>query len=1139
MAKMRYPSILIGLGDAGVDIVSQVNALVEAGDPELAALTRTLALTARGLHEAGDPVPTAGDGSPPPAGSEPGVALGEAPGAGAWAANYAALLGAERAIRQRLERAVHAVRSYARGVDAARRDVALGHDVTFYLVGSLCDPVGSAALVPVLAIVHQLFDQAFRGMHPRVQAVLLSHDLLPEGPAAHPLLKARAYAALQELEWVFDGGLRLGHLVGADLVWLLSSRNEENLFLGGYAELVPVIAHQLLTMLRGEVLGDVSAIRTALVDQVADRATRYSTFGFSQLAFPRERLLERATDALVAQALADLPALAEPRIETGELAGEVERFVYAERFQELLAALGRDEAGNDIWAGYTPGPRVLEEENAASLLHALDAYDVEFEQRQAPEMQRRIGARRAALLVGQRERIARYVDAEILEAPERGTLAEAEAWLAALVGDTTDRTHGEVALGTETLGVVDRDLDRYFEPLLFGGGTDDAPEYAARISSASGRRRLLRQVKRELDEKVGALLHHQALQRGREEELDGLGGEEASPPGPGATDGRTVGGGEEGSAVVPAESAASLADEAAAQAAAVTQLLVTRAELESDARYVVQLEAEVAALTPVYARVHGEVTRLDHTIRNASERRRIFLARLDELQAQAAKAREAFVQADQAYRAKRAELAEWADHRRAWLWKMVAAWAAGLLAAAGLAVRYPVLRELSPEAYAAILGVAAAFTAALYWARIGRRYRELREQTAQALVRRNAARDQLVQARLRLRREIYEYDRYDALVDWRDELTGFVRTLRGQARACRDELLALARRSAAAAERLDLAESPFLEYLLPPGGVAGLLERHADAAGLQLREMWREAPVTAVFAEFRAATGDDRLAPLLARVRARAAEVFAGFRGLSAERFFAESVPEGERPVRIERLYRNAAPFAPRLGEEGGDSTVRLTYVGLTDPPGESAVRASLTQAESARFYVGQVDTEVSVLRLAMAFPAFQFAPMEEARSVLESLDAADRPGLYLDPAWVAELRDLKPSALRLGGADDALRRLGCLALAHGCADEVASPAGPRIRFHGAEFPRYDAWVLHLGTLAGARDRRAVEAELAALRARGATEAPSARERLAAYRDAHPLLDPVDREIIDDEIVALDSLDLAAPAGDAGRGAAS
>jgi hypothetical protein len=1116
MTKL-YPSIVIGLGESGSEIVAQIHELLASSQqPELTALTRTLILTARGLHG----LPVASAEGADTGGVDLRLATDVQPGV--WAANYEVLLGQGSSLRHRLERAVYEVRSFTRGTGVERRSIELGNDVTFYLIGSLGDPVGSAALVPMLALIHEMFNQTFRGMHARTQLVLLSHDLLPDGPSSPSLLKARAYAALQELEWVFDGGLRLPYAVLSDLVWLLSSRNEENLFLGGHAQLVPVIAHQMLTMLRGEVLGDPSSVRTALVDRVMERSTRYSTFGFSQLVFPRELLLTRATDALAARTLSENPALAERRIGAGELSGEVERYVYGEGLNEVFAALGRDDSGNEIWAGYNPGRRVLEEENAQTLLHQLDAYDREFEQREAPEIQRRIGRRRTTLLATQQDRILSYLTTQIVEQRERGTLVEAEAWLAALLNEKCEWVDGEVALGTETLYVVDRDLDRYFEPLLFGGDENDSAEYVTRVSIANGRRLLLQQVKRQLDESIAVLLQSKDRQQARRQELEAA---DAAASKNAASDSRAAG-------VQQALSHAPGA-EAGDRSAAVTQTIVTRAELESDEHYIARLEQEIGALTPVYARVHGEVTRLDHTIQTASERRRIFLTRLAEMQKVASERRESYEQAEKGHRARRAELAELADNRRRWLWNLIGVWAVALIGAAGLLIRYPALRELPGWSYAGLLLAGAVFSAWRYWDRIGRRYREMKEQTAAAMLQKNTRRDQLVQAHVQVRREIYEYDRYDALVDWRTELTDFVRALRHEIRSFREALLQLARDTAESAKRLDLPDSPFLEYLLPEGGVPGLLHRTAEEIGMQMRDMWREKPVSAVFAEFRSATGENRLAGLMQRIRGHAEAVFEEFSGLTAEQFFAQTVASHtDRRARIARLYRNAAPFAKRITEEGGETAVRLAYVGLTDPLEQSVVRSSLDNVEQARFYQAQVDTEVSMLRLAMAFPAFQFAPMEEARSHLEGLDAEQRTQVYLDPLWLTQVRDLKPSVLRLGAADDEFRQLACLAVAYGSAEQVQTADGALIRYSGADFPNYETWVLHLGSLAGARDRRSVEEELRTIRGRGTTQVRVPQEVLRSYRDTHPTLDPVDREIIDLEIGSYEAVNSAGEGGD-------
>ncbi|HEX2077427.1 MAG TPA: tubulin-like doman-containing protein [Longimicrobium sp.] len=1128
MTKL-HPSIVIGLGESGADIVRQVAELVGSLDQaDLTALTRTLTLTAQGLHGL-----DAGGEPNGPEGIE--LALDGEARPGVWSANYQALVAESGRIKQRVERAVYEVRSFSRGVGIERRSIQVGSDVTVYLVASLADPVGSAGLIPMLANIHDLFGRSLQGMHARVQLVLLSHDLLPEGPGATPLLKARAYASMQELEFAFDGRLGLTYPIRADLVWLLSSRNEENLFLGGYAQLVPVIAHQMLVMLRGEVLADLSSVQHTLADVTMERARRYSTFGFSQLSFPREQLLARATDGMVARTLAELPVLAERRIGAGELSGEVERFVYAAGFNEVLAALGKDDRENEIWTVYNPGPRVLDEEDAQSLLHALRKYDSEYERVHAPEMQRRIGARRTALLARQQQEIYGYATREILEQRERGTLAEVEAWLAALVGEKSEWVHGDVALGTETLYVVDRDLDRYFEPLLFGKDEDDrdSAEYVARIHMADGRRRLLQQVKRQLDEKVAVLLHRRETQEQRRQALEAAA---AAAPEAGRGEGAAAAGAADAAgakedvpqaaaAAEPPAGPAGVVEEPAPAAswqertAATTWHILTQAELTSDERYIADLEKEVEALTPMYARLHGEVTRLDHTIQNASERRRIFIRRLEVLQKEAHTSSDSFLEADLAYRKRRAELEEWADRRRRWLWMCTFAWTAGLVLATVLLVLYPGLRQAPWWAYTAVLVLAAAGTAVRYWTGVGRTYRDLQEKTRAARVQRDMRRDHLVQAYLQVRREIYEYDRYDALVDWRTELAEYVRTLRRQVREFRDELQRLARDSAQSAERLELPDSPFLEHLLPPGGVQGLLERHAEEMQMQMREMWRHTPPTAVFEEFRSATGSDRLQGLRARIRQRAETVFADFREVTAEQYFAQAVPsEPERRIRVNRLYRNAAPFAKRVSHDGGETAERLVFVGLTDAPEQSVVRASLEVAKSAQFYVSESPTEVSILRVALAFPAFHFAPMEEARSDLEGLGADVRPHVYVDPSWLGEIQDLKPSVLRLGGPDDEFRRLACLAVAYGCAEDLHTPDGGRIRYAGVEFPNYEAWVLHLGGLAGRSDRRRLQEELGAIRARSTTELPAPAEMLRAYRDAHPALDPVDREIIETEM---------------------
>jgi predicted nucleic acid-binding Zn-ribbon protein len=1125
MSKL-FPSVVIGMGRSGAEIATRVADLVATSrELELVELTRTLVLDVNGLFSAD----AGGDGATLTNADETtALALDTEPASGVWASNYEALLGNALRMRQFIERSVQGVRAFTRAVDLERKSFELGENVTFYLVSSLSEPVGSAALLPLLAAVTEAFHFTFTGMEPRIHLVLLSHDLLPEGPAAADLLKARAHACLQELELVFQGSRHFPYPVQPEFVWLLSARNEENLFLGTHLQLAPVIAHQVLAMLRGEVLRDQSG-RTFHGEPVEGRFPRYSSFGFSRIHFPRELLLQRAAEAMVADTLAGLPALAEVEVDAGTVYAEVKGFVQRQHLGHAAELLERDTSGADTWYSYAPPPSVTGHEDAETLLHALRLHDLDYERRTV-DQERAIGLRREALVREQSAAVLQHVKAVVADDSVPGAVARAEAWLAALTEEPCAWIRGDVATERLTLKAVDNALHDYFDPLftpLLFPNMEDAESQAYAVEqhiSPSDLRKLVQALAQDFRERARQLEEGLAQQAGRQPPEGASPGTAQKEVPANAAEAPVMaaaaGTAEEPPAPVRAEERRGAKPGAAQWAAHRGEEFLQSVADGAQDQYLESLQEALGRLEPLYSRVLVRVQRLDYAIDNAAERARLFRAVLEAARARMEKSIGEFREGARAYRGKRAELEAWAEQRKLWLVRAGLVTGSGLLLAAFLMIRYEALRGAPWWVYALLLSLGAGVGGWWYWTAVGRQYRALREQTAAARTRRDHLRDAMVSAHQALRRREYDNHRFDTMVRWRDDLASYVRALRHGIRQFREELIALGDRAQAISSRFELPDSPFLAYLLPAGGVAELIAGHADEIAVQVRDLWRQTPLSTLLVEFLSSRSADTLHRLRGRIAGRTQEVFQELAGMTAEDFLARTMPEAAaRRSYVAKLYRVAAPFAMRVNVIGGAAD-QIAYIGAQD---RGVVRDALEPREAADFFKSAADTEISILRLALRFPAFQFAPMEEARAAAQQLPGEVRAGLYVDPGWLGEIQELKPSVFRLGSADDRKRKLACLALVFGVAERIAPDdgGGEHIRYAGQEFGSYDAWVLHLGQLAGARDATRVEDEMGRVRERLRTERSDPAEILRAYLAAHPGLDPVDREIIEAEIDGL------------------
>lgn len=1051
-----YPTLLIGLGAPGADAVEHAYDAVRRAKPDLTPLLGALVLKGEGLVRKG------GEG----AGDTLVVPIegldtdGERP----WRQNAAAVEAAGRELVASIREAIQDALTLNPNLP-----LDVGRGVRLFVASGLADPVGSAALVPVLEAA-QKTRRFFQNTPRQTHLALFTPERASLGGAAH----ARAAAVVGELEFALDHGedaFTAGPM--ADDAWVFARQNANGMFAERTEDLYPVFARLVEVTLSGEALSDQS-FRGVFQSALLGQRRRYNAVGSASLRFPREEIVNAAVTTVAHRALRDGDPSAEAEVSSTEAYAQSRAFIRRLGLERLVDLLRVDVDENEIYHPFAP--RVsAPDASGFGTIEELRRLASDYENEALAGMRRAIGARREAVWAEHRAEVLDEVGA-VLDRSESGGAALALAWLAAFEGVPSEFISGETDDRPLTLDALDRSVrgyfDTHFEPLLLGDIVDE--ERSDYLGGRSiGRRELLDRVVLDLETKRRNL----ERARGTLELLrDDLARVRADQPDPAPEGAR--GAGEEAITDTDADREERRAGSRAAHESQFENLTRRVAEAEAD---IVSFEQDVEDLVQIEQRTRAEVAQLDRALTDATQRRFLFdqlvVAFRDERADREAKFRKAVQQERSARREE-----EEARQQRTRDTAIALAVAAGLAAIVyGVAGWFGGWAASGTIELTAITFGVGALLAGVVWLVRSAAYRREARTVQQAVEAKGRALGSVVQAYRSHFAEQFEHALFASLADWRTGVRRFVEELRETLEAFREDYAAFVD----AAPAVVLPEGdPTTEYVLPEGGVEALADQRAGQIGHRLAEFRAERPPSALFKSYRAGSRD-ALPAYADEMKRYVLPAFSNVRDMTLDQFLADAFPTADERARaVERAYRKAAPFVSSseygVAAEGayasGPQVESIVFANVWTPTGSSPVVVALEHlGVSAHVGKGDSETEARLLRLDLGYAAFQLAPFVEAYHDLEILPDSEQEAFFTSEDFRQNTFSLIPSRIELGDASSPPRRAACLAIAFGIADVD----GDTVRWAGSSYGSYAEWVRHLTSYRGRGDIAALEAAVA------------------------------------------------------------
>jgi len=968
---------------------------------------------------------------------------------GVWLENAEALWPRHAELARVLAAQVRALRGYATITARERSSGPVGEQVHVVVYASLADPVGSAALLPVLSALEDVFLRALADLSRTVQPVLFFPDLSAAGP---PLAYSRAYACLRELEVALESGEAAGHPVHADRVWLLSSRNANDFFIQGHDDLVPVLTGHVSATSHGLVWEEPSPI-PVLYRHVHGRRSRYGTFGFARLVFPREQLVSTAVDWAVGDALRHFPAVVAVPSRTDEIAARVTEFLNAYGFRDVTQRLRKATDGAQIFRPFVPPSRPPEPKLAPdSFVDALtNAYRI-FEQGDAET---------TSLLTRRAEDLLRHaraaVDASVaarLRPPHPGAIWAAQAWAATLVGLTPRFVGIEGGRHSETLpGEVERLVFGYFEPRW---------EEAHELAHSSQPRR---DRKQGLEQEIASKVRQLELTRRQREALEGSAEASAAPTG----------------SIAPREETTydAVAREASAQASLRVDEIHRQREMDGLRAREARLDEEVAAANAELATITLELADLEAAVRDPYGRGVL----LERYQARV----HWKLETDRGNHARAAE-----EVRTAYAaWDSAREWRRKCLLRMGLAaVPLAVAAVFAPP-----LGLAAVVAMAVWYPFVvGMPFRAAERVLSQARKDRDEIRAGMEASYAELAIVSFEHTLHSQLADFGARLGSYVQTdVKEQIERFGDALVQLGVNAAQRAERLTLPSRREIDYLLPPGGAADVVQPHEKELRGATDRVLRRIDLEALFAAYRQSSA--ALARVDEEIRTECLRALQALTHCTLNQFLEQLYPDSRRRVaRLELFNRAAAPFGRKTIPLADDPSLSQAVLSVQGSPAAGSSVAEGLRACGCDLLALETEnsTEASLLCSISGFAGFQFAGVGEAREEFLRLSVQERAGCcatHVEDEW---LPDLFPPRLRAGEDDGRVRVLAGDALARGLASTRQGEAA--VEYENLRFPSIEAWAAYLDGPSGISMLRELEKRMAGEASPAAPRAPRAEK---------------------------------------------
>ncbi len=1091
---MKLKCLLIGLGLPGCDVAQSV--AMRFADEEAAPDEAVEVLNI------GPEFASNGDGSPDAqllTGMEYGV----------WGRNYKILADLEREMRNQVQHSVQRILTqHGPLLPGAQHGPST---VSIFVLVPMADPVGSAAMLPLLNAVYHAFAHGGMMSTPyQVHVIALMPGLLPTDDHKRPVAEARAYAAFQELEYLLKSDQGKSK---ADFVWVLTDMNAAHRAIPSYFDLVPVISRFVMLRARGAIMADQS-FGVALQQEADGRRTRYLSFGMARLLLERKRLLSLATARTYGKIAESVSTFHPAQADASAVFASTANFVREQQLDRLDVLMRTSASGEEIWEPLTL-PRPRKANSDAYRRDFLPTFDKALHdyREEVSNMQRAVSDRYGVLEKGNRQAILDKVGSILDDRNRDGAGLYAHAWLSALAGLPSEYIDGDTDNFPETLRTIDdriRDFfDAQFEAVFFGDEEKDPiKEYLlGNQIRYAGLRRTIEKLKADFSTKETLYAHNRARIEGIDQRL-------AELPSPSSDPDPLV----ESDLVAQGDQVAALSRVELAGRQERQGLEQEKGKLQTAQQ---ELGSAMLDLEQIISLAETRVDRLDRAINDPSERRRL----LDEIEYtysnESAAKREEYTQTVVQHSAAHGEVDRLEKEHTRWLTsRSVVAIGAGAVLALLLvwAINYGqslaeavIWQEwwIWPAFWATIGGyalVVLSILGAVYLFKISSRVKAAkREKVRLEHVLEHSQHMMLTNANAMASKRL-EHHVFSSLVRWREDTTRFVRTLREDLLKLQAVVRGL-RSVGQKEEVVDPLEELFTIKVAPSQGLEALLDSREEDEHIAVEDFWRSHSMSEFFTRLRKENDGSSF-------RAAIDQLSGAFWVELNEKTLPDIIDEvyptaSERQAFFHDAFAAAAPLALHAAAVESDPL----FIAAADE--RMRLEDALSHHKPIR--VDPVsDTEAAFVRLSLGLAAFQLDAVVPCRYAYEELDKERRKQLYVNADFIPLLETLEPSTHVLGHADDPARKAACLALAYGIATRNnQDDSSEEIAIGEKRYPDYRSFIEDLRTMNGMAMRERI---YGAIRD-GAADGRDDFTKLTSYLNENARkLDSVDVLIIEQEL---------------------
>jgi len=339
--------------------------------------------------------------------------------------------------------------------------LSIDNNIEIFIISPLFDSVGSAAIIPFLGFIQTLLAGRLRGSVIKSNLFLLFPDLFPDYRNKE-LAFARSYVSMEELDFIADHPELISSegLHPFDFAWIMTGKNEEDIELGSYQSLIPMIKNFFKLIFKGDILNDVS-FTNVLINKVEGKTTRYSSVGLSQLIFPVDEVI-KGLSKYVGFLIFQSKGLTEEKIFDRELINtNVKKFIIENRFDELSEEMKTDPDGHNILMDFSyEGDMNIEIDPDVFFQSVEEAFEG-FSKTQFIEMQNKLLQKKSTLHEEKKEKLGIYVK-DCIESEEKG-IYYTKSFLDQLLNHNSNYVKGKILTEKYNLKFLRNKVRSYFD----------------------------------------------------------------------------------------------------------------------------------------------------------------------------------------------------------------------------------------------------------------------------------------------------------------------------------------------------------------------------------------------------------------------------------------------------------------------------------------------------------------------------------------------------------------------------------------------------------------------------------------------------------------------------------------------------